>query len=191
MYKVNCYTGQLKYQYFHKRYNDGNKILLCGLDKLFEVIEVTTGSLLIIVDFSKFSHFLVSSLPTTTLSSGVHCEGPYISREKKGAHEGGLIQSSVTPELIKACYGPETDNIQIITLAPELDGAMKTIEWLDGYRKTNGKKIVVSLGHSMAQYACAERAVNSGATHITHLFNAMLPVSGYHTHTHTHTPPLT
>ena len=69
------------------------------------------------------------------------------------------------------------DNIRIISLAPELEGALETIEWLDAYRNTAGKKIVVSLGHSMAQFACAEKAVNSGATHITHLFNAMLPVS--------------
>ena len=75
------------------------------------------------------------------------------------------------------------DNIRIITLAPELTGAMETIEWLDAYRsggkeeEEGGKRIVVSLGHSMAQFACAERAVRSGARHITHLFNAMLPVS--------------
>ena len=70
------------------------------------------------------------------------------------------------------------DNIRIISLAPELEGALETIEKLDEKNKeTGGKKIVVSLGHSMAQFACAQRAVNSGATHITHLFNAMLPVS--------------
>ena len=78
------------------------------------------------------------------------------------------------------------DNIRIITLAPELTGALETIEWLDTYRTSSGKgeeedegkRIIISLGHSMAQFACAEKAVMSGATHITHLFNAMLPVSG-------------
>ena len=82
---------------------------------------------------------------------------------------------------MQECYGSHMDNIRIITLAPELTGAMETIEWLDAYRsggkEEEGKRIVVSLGHSMAQFACAERAVRSGATHITHLFNAMLPVS--------------
>ena len=79
---------------------------------------------------------------------------------------------------MKTCYGSDMDNIRIVSLAPELDGAMDTIKWLNAYRNTDGKKIVVSLGHSMAQYACAEEAVASGASHITHLFNAMLPVSG-------------
>lgn len=119
---------------------------------------------------------------------GVHCEGPFISREKKGAHEEALVQSTVSPELIQECYGSQNlmDNIRIITLAPELTGALETIEWLDTYRTSSGegeeegegKRIIISLGHSMAQFACAEKAVMSGATHITHLFNAMLPVSG-------------
>ena len=80
------------------------------------------------------------------------------------------------------------DNIRIITLAPELMGALETIEWLDTYQTSSGegeekeeegKRIIISLGHSMAQFACAEKAVKSGATHITHLFNAMLPVSAH------------
>jgi N-acetylglucosamine-6-phosphate deacetylase len=118
---------------------------------------------------------------------GIHCEGPFISREKKGAHEEALVQSTVSPELIQECYGSQMDNVRIITLAPELTGALETIEWLDTYRSggkgeeegEEGKRIIISLGHSMAQFACAERAVKSGATHITHLFNAMLPVSDH------------
>ena len=89
----------------------------------------------------------------------------------------------MSPELIQECYGSQMDNIRIVTLAPELTGALETIEWLDTYRsgekEREEKRIVVSLGHSMAQFACAEMAVKSGATHITHLFNAMLPVSGH------------
>ena len=119
----------------------------------------------------------------SSFGSGVHCEGPFISCEKKGAHEEALIQSTVSPELIQECYGSQMDNVRIITLAPELTGALETIKWLDTYRSGEKvgeeKRIVVSLGHSMAQFACAEMAVKSGATHITHLFNAMLPVSGH------------
>ena len=89
----------------------------------------------------------------------------------------------MSPELIQEYYGSQMDNIRIITLAPELQGAIETIEWLDTYRSGENKgeenRIIISLGHSMAQYACAEKAVKSGASHITHLFNAMLPVSGY------------
>lgn len=127
---------------------------------------------------------MLHTLTTRLSSSGVHCEGPFISREKKGAHEEALIQSTISPELIQECYGSQNlmDNIRIITLAPELPGAIETIEWLDSYRSEEkegeGKRIIVSLGHSMAQFACAEKAVKSGATHVTHLFNAMLPVSG-------------
>lgn len=84
----------------------------------------------------------------------------------------------MSPELIQECYGSQMDNVRIVTLAPELTGALETIEWLDTYRGgEKEERIIVSLGHSMAPFACAEKAVQCGATHITHLFNAMLPVS--------------
>lgn len=104
-------------------------------------------------------------------------EGPFISTEKKGAHNEVFIHSTVSPSSLLDCYcGPNPsslDHVRIVTLAPELPGAMETIKWLSEERN-----IVVSLGHSMARVDTAQRAVSSGASLITHLFNAMLPVSG-------------
>ena len=107
--------------------------------------------------------------------TGVHCEGPFINREKKGAHEESFIQPSLSPSLIKEIYGCHLDNLRIITLAPELDGALDSIPWLKSEANDHG--IVVSVGHSMSPLRQAEEAVRNGALVITHLFNAMLPVS--------------
>ncbi len=109
---------------------------------------------------------------------GVHCEGPLISIEKKGAHEQAFIQPSLSPALLQDVYGSQLDNVRLVTLAPELEGGLETIAWLK--ERTNEKEIIVAIGHSMANLRQAEEAVRSGAsliTHlITHLFNAMLPV---------------
>lgn len=66
-------------------------------------------------------------------------------------------------------YG-SLDNIEIVTLAPELNGSMEAIKLLSN----NG--IVVSLGHTSSNMETSIQAVNNGATFITHLFNAMLSV---------------
>lgn len=59
----------------------------------------------------------------------------------------------------------------ILTLAPEKAGALDVIEDL------SNKGIVIALGHSMANLSDGEKAVQKGSNLITHLFNAMLPVS--------------
>lgn len=66
-------------------------------------------------------------------------------------------------------YG-SLENIGIVTLAPELDGSTEAIKLLSD----NG--IVVSLGHTSSNMETSIQAVQNGATFITHLFNAMLPV---------------
>ncbi|CAG2111430.1 unnamed protein product, partial [Medioppia subpectinata] len=99
---------------------------------------------------------------------GAHVEGPFISRDKKGAHPLEYIKSIDSFETIKRTY-KYLDNVSIITLAPELDPTG------DYVRQLVDAGITVSVGHSTATLQEGERAINSGATFITHLFNAMLP----------------
>ncbi|XP_069171311.1 N-acetylglucosamine-6-phosphate deacetylase isoform X2 [Procambarus clarkii] len=100
---------------------------------------------------------------------GIHLEGPFISPEKKGAHPPQFIQN--LEEGISKIYDVYgcLDNVGMVTIAPELAGATAVI----GHLASQG--IVVSVGHSNGNLEDGEAAVNSGASFITHLFNAMLP----------------
>jgi len=72
---------------------------------------------------------------------GVHLEGPFISREKKGAHDDSLILPTLAGgmDTVRQVYG-SLDSAAIVTLAPELPGAMDVI------RQLTSHGIVVSLG---------------------------------------------
>ncbi|CAH1777384.1 unnamed protein product [Owenia fusiformis] len=100
---------------------------------------------------------------------GVHIEGPFISKEKKGAHpENFILDYENGWKDVMAMYHDLT-NVAIVTVAPEKDC---TDEVINEFIK---RDIVVSVGHSMANLKAGEKAVQEGATFITHLFNAMLP----------------
>lgn len=102
---------------------------------------------------------------------GVHVEGPFINPAKKGAHpiECILDYDNGLQDALDV-YG-NMDNIKIITLAPEKKNGAQFIKDLVA------RGITVSVGHSSATLSDGEMAAKSGATLITHLFNAMLPVS--------------
>ncbi|XP_043488722.1 N-acetylglucosamine-6-phosphate deacetylase [Polistes fuscatus] len=100
---------------------------------------------------------------------GVHLEGPFISIHKKGAHPEEYIKEFDSDfKSLTDMYGA-LENVSLITLAPEIHSAPSVINELCR------KNIKVSVGHSIASLEVGEIAVNSGATFITHLFNAMLP----------------
>ncbi|XP_037726938.1 N-acetylglucosamine-6-phosphate deacetylase [Drosophila subpulchrella] len=100
---------------------------------------------------------------------GIHAEGPFINPQKKGAHPENCIQTiDKGLSSLESTYG-SLERIKIITLAPEKVTDPEVIGQLAD------RGITVALGHSMASLNDGERAVQQGATLITHLFNAMLP----------------
>jgi N-acetylglucosamine-6-phosphate deacetylase len=100
---------------------------------------------------------------------GVHLEGPFLNRKKKGAHpEKYLLPLSV--EAIEEIFGDYLHRVKIITLAPELDGDARAVRFL------SERGITVSLGHSEAGDREAREAFENGARMLTHAFNAMPPL---------------
>jgi N-acetylglucosamine-6-phosphate deacetylase len=108
-------------------------------------------------------------------SLGAHCEGPFLNPTKNGIHNASILQEPVDGlSDIIACYGATNlqtpSPIRLVTLAPELHGALSAIQGL------NDLGIRVSIGHSEATYEEAKMSVKAGASMITHLFNAMRPL---------------
>ncbi len=97
---------------------------------------------------------------------GINLEGPFVAPIKAGAHNAEYSQEP-NIKAIKRWQELAPDLIKLVTIAPELPGSQKVIEYLT---KNN---IVASIGHSNATYAEAEAAIAAGAKHATHLFNAM------------------
>ena len=94
---------------------------------------------------------------------GVHLEGPFLSREWPGAHDPSNLREP-DPELAERLC--EAGPVTMVTLAPELEGALELVELLVG------RGITVSVGHSDADAATAHAAFDRGATAITHVHNA-------------------
>jgi N-acetylglucosamine-6-phosphate deacetylase len=97
-------------------------------------------------------------------SSAPTSKGPFLSPDRAGAHPPALLRAPDADLLETYLHaGPVT----MITLAPELDGALELVEMLAA------RGIVVSLGHTNANAALAREAFDRGAASVTHLFNAM------------------
>ena len=101
---------------------------------------------------------------------GIHFEGPFISSARRGVHPAKWIlrpSLEILAQLLKEARGTGL----ILTLAPELPGALELIA---AARKAG---LVVSLGHTDATYEQAQAAIEAGASHAAHVFNAMRPFS--------------
>ena len=95
---------------------------------------------------------------------GLHVEGPFLNPRKKGAHNPAYLRLP-SPELVRG-WTPD-NGVRLVTLAPELPGALETIAAL------SRQGVTVSAGHSLAARAEAEAGIAAGIRMGTHLFNAM------------------
>src|SRR5271165_2627446 len=101
---------------------------------------------------------------------GIHLEGPFLSHARRGVH---AAENLLTPTLalFEQFWQAARGRIRIMTIAPELGGAPEVIA------EAARRGVCVSLGHSDADLAEAERGIAAGARHATHTFNAMRPLS--------------
>lgn len=100
---------------------------------------------------------------------GVHLEGPYINVLRRGAHDPSWLRTpndQETTQLLAMAKG----HLRLITIAPELPGAIEMI------RRLVAEGVTVSIGHTDATYEQACDAIKEGITHATHCFNAMRPL---------------
>jgi N-acetylglucosamine-6-phosphate deacetylase len=100
--------------------------------------------------------------------AGIHLEGPFISRHRRGAHDPAVLRepdARAVDRLLAAGAGA----VRMITLAPELAGG------IDAVRRVTDAGAVAAVGHTDAEYAVAKRAFDAGASVATHLFNGMRP----------------
>jgi N-acetylglucosamine-6-phosphate deacetylase len=97
-------------------------------------------------------------------SLGLHLEGPFIAPTKCGAHDPANLRA---PSMLEAQAWTATEGVAMVTLAPELDGALELIGEL------SRRGVLVSAGHSAADLATGEAAIEAGVRYGTHLFNAM------------------
>ena len=99
---------------------------------------------------------------------GAHAEGPFINEEKKGAQK---LECILKPD---ASFVEEySDIIKIITLAPEKDSA----DFKEIRKIRQNTDVVISMGHTSSTYETAVESTKNGVEHVTHLFNAMTPIS--------------
>ncbi len=107
--------------------------------------------------------------------AGYNMEGPFIDPVKKGAHKKSYIHR---PDIsfFRQCQEAAAGGIRLVTLAPNAEGALDFIRDLAQYDPA----VEVSLGHTSTDYDTALAAMESGALHLTHLYNAMPPLDHRH-----------
>lgn len=101
--------------------------------------------------------------------AGIHFEGPFISPQRCGAHQPGLLRDpdpSDVRKLLDAAHGTTA----MMTVAPELPGGLASVRLLAD------AGVIAAVGHTDSSYDAARQAIDAGATVATHLFNAMPPL---------------
>ena len=96
---------------------------------------------------------------------GFNLEGPFLAEPRRGAHDARHLQ--VPDAIPRTILAPLIDGLRLLTVAPELPGAIDLIRWL------HDRDVATSIGHSAATFEEARAGYGAGARSTTHLFNAM------------------
>ncbi len=102
---------------------------------------------------------------TGSVLVGINMEGPFLSYAKKGAQNPAYIHRA-DADMFHRLQTAAGGLIKLCDIAPEMDGALECIEQIKD-------DTAVSIAHSAADYETAEKAIQAGARHITHLYNGM------------------
>ncbi len=100
---------------------------------------------------------------------GIHLEGPFLSHVRRGVHPPADLLPP-TLNAFERFWEAARGQIRLMTIAPELPGALEVIA------AAAQRGVCVSLGHSDADYETTRAAIQAGARHATHTFNAMRPL---------------
>lgn len=100
---------------------------------------------------------------------GIHIEGPFLSHARRGVHPPQNLMEP-TLQTFERLWNAARGHIRVMTIAPELEGAIELI------KEATKRGVCVSMGHSDANFEMAHAAVQAGARHATHTFNAMRPL---------------
>ncbi len=100
---------------------------------------------------------------------GINMEGPFISPNKVGAQNPKYVISPCS-QFFRDCQKAAGGLIKLLAIAPEEKNSMETI-------KDIKDEVLCSIAHTTANYDVAKEAIESGATHLTHLYNAMPPLA--------------
>ena len=98
---------------------------------------------------------------------GINMEGPFVAASKKGAQNGAYIRKPDV-EMFDKLTRASGNMIKLVAIAPEVEDAMEFI-------KAKKDETVLSVAHTATDYDTAMEAFEKGATHVTHLYNAMNP----------------
>jgi N-acetylglucosamine-6-phosphate deacetylase len=99
---------------------------------------------------------------------GIHLEGPFISKARRGVHPPDAI-ARPSVETLGRFLEAADGLVKIVTVAPELPGALELIA------AAVAAKVVAAIGHTDADYEQTRAAIQAGARHAVHMYNAMRP----------------
>ncbi|MCO1339784.1 N-acetylglucosamine-6-phosphate deacetylase [Kocuria polaris] len=112
---------------------------------------------------------LLADMVESGVVRGIHLEGPWLSEDRCGAHDPAQLRNPQAAE-VEAVLAAGRGHIRMVTIAPELPGALEAIEMI------TRAGAVAAVGHTDADIETTRAAIRAGARVGTHLFNAMPPL---------------